>query len=219
MELLKRLAIGTANFGQEYHGTRCKDIDAILDYCQCVGIDMLDTAESYNWDYTKVNDYFKIVTKIKNDEKPRKSVYAILAHRQPLVHDLARICSYKSQNYCQKIGISVYETSQSYWVEMNIIQLPYSLWDRRFESFLPVYKKRGIEIHVRSIFLQGKILQEGKADAKDCIAFALMNPNVDRVIIGVDSLDQLKSNLDYFCKLDLMKKDDPNLIDSRRWVK
>lgn len=225
MELFKRLAIGTANFGQDYHGTRCKNIDAVLDYCQCVGIDMLDTAEAYNWDYTKVGGYFKIVSKVRKISHPDKpggiieippsKLYGCLVHNSTSQFVLDIIKNFRPERY-QKIGYSLYEFPPID-IQIDIIQIPYSLWDRRFEQTIEICHKKGIEVHIRSVFLQGKILQEGKADAKDCIAFALMNPYVDRVIIGVDSLDQLKGNLDYFCKLDLMKKDDLNLIDPRRW--
>ena len=224
MEIFKRLAIGAANFGQEYHGTRCRDIDAVLDYCQCVGIDMLDCADAYNWDWQQVSNYFKCVVKVQSFNQERiepllkQNPYCIMAHDSKLLY----INRWWDYAFSVLFGASFYEPNEFFSYcpdDIKVVQLPYSLFDRRWEDYFGQMRRRHIEVHVRSVFLQGKILQEGKVDAKDCIAFALMNPNIDRVIIGVDSLDQLKRNLDYFCKLDLLKKDDLNLIDPRRWEK
>ena len=41
----------------------------------------------------------------------------------------------------------------------DIIQLPYSILDKKFEPYFPLLKQKGIEIHSRSIYLQGCILK------------------------------------------------------------
>ncbi|MHC4160138.1 MAG: hypothetical protein ACYSSO_13790, partial [Planctomycetota bacterium] len=73
----------------------------------------------------------------------------------------------------------------------------------------------GVEIHVRSVFLRGKLLED--FSVYDCITFCLMNPYVDRVILGADSYDQFIYNLTHLDKLCEAKQDDINLLDPRKW--
>ena len=87
--------------------------------------------------------------------------------------------------------------------------------DRRCESDMLWLKENGVEVHVRSVFLRGKCLE--KATPQECLQFVLSNPYVDRVVIGVDSLSQLKENLDFLHKWESMKCDDENIIDPRKW--
>ena len=44
---------------------------------------------------------------------------------------------------------------------IDLIQIPLNLFDRRFEKqgYLEKFKKKHIEIHTRSIFLQGLLLE------------------------------------------------------------
>lgn len=60
----------------------------------------------------------------------------------------------------EKVGVSLYypeewEFLQKKRITPDIIQIPYNLFDRRFEKLLPEIKRAGVEIHVRSVFLQG----------------------------------------------------------------
>ncbi|KKM22426.1 hypothetical protein LCGC14_1625480 [marine sediment metagenome] len=178
--IFSRLAIGTANWGREYNGTKVpeKDIEKILSYCQCSGIDTIHTSAAYGWDWSKVNSYFRVITK-------------------------------------EKGCVSIYEPSEVPIALTNqtILQVPYSIYDRRFESMFSSWK--GSEIHVRSIFLRGKLLE--KFTPWECIAFCLMNPNVDRVIIGVDSYEQLKDDLRILHRMNSAEITDLDVIDPRRW--
>ena len=101
---------------------------------------------------------------------------------------------------------------------IDLIQVPFNLFDRRIlqKSLLKILKKRGVEIHVRSIFLQGLLLQEptshhsiiknnqklfndwnnfnlGKKKNKimNCIKFVTQFDEIDKFIIGVDNFSQL----------------------------
>lgn len=177
--IFNRLAIGTANFGKEYNGSKVSEDDQkrILDYCQCSGIDTIHASVAYGWDYSKVSSYFRIITK---------------------------------EEGC----LSVYDPSEvpTGLTEEDVLQLPYSIFDRRFER---VIWEVECEVHVRSIFLRGKLLEH--FNPPDCIMFALMNPNIDRVIIGIDSYEQLKDNLRIFHRMNLAEITDENILDPRRW--
>lgn len=211
-QIFGRLCIGTANWGREYNGAKVSEDDQerILDYCQCSGIDMIDTATAYEWDWTKVSSYFNVVVKISKDEPQPPDAWCIMAHG---IEAAERCCDLYGQ--FPHWGISVYEPQDIEDYVPNVYQVPYSLYDRRFEVCFPRILNT-TEIHVRSVFLRGRIIQAGVEPWK-CIAFCLMNPIVDRVIIGADSYEQFKENLRPFHRMDVMKKEDENLLDPRKW--
>ena len=101
----------------------------------------------------------------------------------------------------------------------DIVQAPLSLVDRRLveTGWLRRLHERGTEVHVRSVFLQGLLLlpqseipskfdkwrplwdhwhewlrQEGASAQNACLAFVASFPHVDRVVVGVDNLGQLR---------------------------
>ncbi len=136
----------------------------------------------------------------------------------------------------QKIGFSLYyphqlETLKKSHVDYDIIQAPFNVFDQRFISFFPQLRERGIEIHTRSIFLQGLFFKEIdelpenfnsiknriieiRDIADKCrvhlnellLAFGLLNENVDRIIIGVDSIEHLKNNLHTLNSIDKIEQ-------------
>lgn len=101
---------------------------------------------------------------------------------------------------------------------LDLVQAPYSVVDRRLATsgWLARLREAGTEIHVRSVFLQGLLLldetdmpsqfatfagtfMKWRAWLRDnrisalagALGFALANPAVDRVVVGVESLAQL----------------------------
>jgi aryl-alcohol dehydrogenase-like predicted oxidoreductase len=96
----------------------------------------------------------------------------------------------------------------------GLIQAPMSILDRRLidSGWLPRLYDAGTEIHARSVFLQGLLLMErgqipprferwadlwddwhdsldraGVSPLEACLGYALSNPEVARVVVGVDS--------------------------------
>ena len=137
-------------------------------------------------------------------------------------------------------------------IEFDIVQIPYSVLDQRFSPYFLELKEKNIEIHVRSVFLQGLVFKrwdrlekqflkiKNKLKTIDTIArelnipisalylnFAILNPLIDRVIIGVDSIMHLKenlANLKYIDKvkpvyeeISLIKEEDENIIVPVNW--
>ena len=132
----------------------------------------------------------------------------------------------------------------------DLIQAPFNLVDRRLEKtgWLKKLKDRGIEIHTRSAFLQGLLLMSPKiipakfaswtdlwnrwhtwlaehksAAVATSLAFPLSFPEIDRVVVGADSVSQLTQIIGATKNLpagDLpeMSCDDENLIDPSRWA-
>lgn len=229
MEVFNRLAIGTANWGQSYNGRQIPEEEqkSILDYCQSCEIDMIDWSTYYGTDFNPlgISSYFKKILKYHHLGRFSLSEpflseympYCLMAHGAEHFHSV-RQHGRESPDYVTKYGASIYEPSDLNRLPLHLIdvlQIPYSLFDRRFERYFAGFKAIGIEIHARSIFLRGKILE--KAKPHEAIAFCLMNPYVDKVIIGVDSFGQLKDDLRYFHRLNEMQETDENIIDPRKW--
>ena len=73
--------------------------------------------------------------------------------------------SIKEKKLIKNIGVSIYEESDLKKIPLNeidIVQLPFSIYDQRLIDNLTIKKliDMGISIHIRSIFLQGLLLQE-----------------------------------------------------------
>lgn len=126
----------------------------------------------------------------------------------------------------KKIGFSIYYPEQlerllNDKVKFDIIQFPYNLVDTRFEKYFEILYERRVEIHIRSVFLQGLFFMECKnlpqklIPFKDLLLkinalkikinrsienillnFAVQNTYVSKVIIGIDTFEQLKKNID-----------------------
>ncbi len=132
----------------------------------------------------------------------------------------------KAEGLVEKIGFSIYKPAEievlyKKNIKFDIIQFPYSVFDKRFNPYLADLKQRNIEIHVRSVFLQGlafmqeELLPENLFKARDyikklnkismksnisisalCQNFVLTNSLIDRVVIGVDNIEHFKKNIE-----------------------
>jgi len=106
----------------------------------------------------------------------------------------------------------------------DLVQAPYNILDRRLvtSGWLDKLKQSGAEVYARSVFLQGLLLMDDAARppyfdrwrplwdqwrrwlAKNdlaplqaCLSFVLARSEIDRVIVGVDSLEQLREALSF----------------------
>lgn len=72
----------------------------------------------------------------------------------------------KAEGLVKKVGVSVYDPKQVEAIldrfSIDLIQLPFNILDQRFLAggHLAMLKQRGVEIHVRSAFLQGLLLMK-----------------------------------------------------------
>lgn len=102
----------------------------------------------------------------------QKSFYAILVHNSlDLLLDGGRYISdilnkLKQRGLVKKIGVSVYNSENLIKIceilDPDIVQLPINVLDQRFiiDGSLKFLKKNKIEIHARSIYLQGLLLMD-----------------------------------------------------------
>jgi aryl-alcohol dehydrogenase-like predicted oxidoreductase len=103
------------------------------------------------------------------------SLYALLAHHaDDLLVDggdvlIEAMQALKQRGLVQKIGVSVYSAAQIDGLldrfAVDVIQVPMSVIDQRLlgSGHLGKLAARGIEVHVRSAFLQGIVLADTKA--------------------------------------------------------
>ena len=73
----------------------------------------------------------------------------------------------KKSGTVSRLGVSVYSAEDINGINndlLNVIQLPLSIYDQRLlkDGTIEELKMRGVEIHARSIYLQGLILEEAK---------------------------------------------------------
>jgi aryl-alcohol dehydrogenase-like predicted oxidoreductase len=67
--------------------------------------------------------------------------------------------------------------------------------DARFRPYLPILRRKGIEIHARSVFLQGLLLTgrivKIENPVETCLGYVLAQ-DVDYVVVGVNSEEELE---------------------------
>ena len=97
-----------------------------------------------------------------------EQVYGLLAHQPDELLNgdgvWALMSSLKREGYAKKIGASVYEEKEIDALmsrfDLDLIQVPLNLLDQRMLSSgkLAMLAARGVEVHARSVFLQGLLL-------------------------------------------------------------
>lgn len=133
------------------------------------------------------NSNFKLITKLAIDTRSpvnigslfeeslsklqRKSIYGVLLHDAEALNSsysryiASQIRTLKVSGLVKKVGISLYHPEQTKFFDIlqpDIVQIPLNLLDQRFlqNGLLSQLKAQGIEIHVRSAFLQGLLLMQ-----------------------------------------------------------
>jgi len=159
----------------------------------------------------------------------QKKLYGLLLHRPEdlsgsrggqLIQALADL---KDVGIVQKIGVSIYSPDELEMVckkiNIDLVQAPLNVVDRRMETsgWLDRLKSDGVEIHTRSVFLQGLLLMErskipmkfsrwsnmwniwqenlrelGVTPLEACLSYPLSLDQVDQVMVGVDSAKHLQ---------------------------
>ena len=209
-----------------------------------VGIDLFDTAVQYGEAEKRVgqfsNSEHRIVTKIGNfshqnslkkqlvnsfKHLERQKIYGCLFHEvDDLINNFdlwEELFAYKKEGRINKIGYSVYEPSEllallEAGMQPDIVQLPFSILDRKFGPYFDLLKNKGVEIHVRSVFLQGLLFKKSTDLPKNikplapiidevrnlsiefntsilnlCLGYVLHKYQIDYAIVGIDHVDQL----------------------------
>jgi aryl-alcohol dehydrogenase-like predicted oxidoreductase len=157
-----------------------------------------------------------------------QSLYGLLIHRsadlfgakgKKIVNALNNL---KSRGFVKKIGISIYDSSEleklSNQIKLDIVQAPLNIIDHRLinSGWLSKLYKADVEVHIRSVFLQGLLLMskqnrphkfnrwknlwkiwhewlnDNQITALEAtIRHAISVKKISKVIVGVDSKKQL----------------------------
>ena len=102
-----------------------------------------------------------------------KKLYGLIIHNPNILDEIMfkKICKQVvnlKKNIINKFGISIYNPWELNKFKslkiIDILQVPISIFDRRFlkKNLLKKIKKNNIEIHARSIFLQGLLISNYK---------------------------------------------------------
>lgn len=189
-----------------------------------------------------------------------KSLYALLLHRSEDLSGkygkrlIAALEHIKSSGLAKKIGVSVYAPSDldsvMHLMSVDLVQAPFSVVDRRLETsgWLERLYALDIEVHVRSVFLQGLLLMQRGAipdkfnawsgvwdrwcaelrklnvtASRACLGYPLTRPEISRVIVGCQTSAELKALLSDMSRLSnddwsFMASEDSLLINPSNWA-
>jgi len=156
----------------------------------------------------------------------RENIYACLFHNSNELYEnkhlWKELIAYKKAGKIKKIGYSLYApleliTLLEEGLVPDLVQVPYSILDRKFEPYFELLKEKGVEIHVRSVFLQGlyfmpiEELDPIYADIRQSLksvqlirerndlsvlelafCYVAQNKFIDYVVLGIETAQQLE---------------------------
>ncbi len=224
------------------------ELKTIFDVAKQLGIKNLDTAKAYGNAEERIGEFsdnqFNIISKFPKVDSEAAlhlaltetltllkidSIYGYLAHNADVLIENPSLWNAlldaKNKGKISKIGFSLYQPEQlEKLLELNcipdLVQLPYSILDRKFEAQLSILKELGTEIHVRSVFLQGlyfmnpnhlpeklqplqsnltelhQLCDEHNVSVGEvALNYVIANANIDQLVIGIETAEQLQQNI------------------------
>lgn len=159
----------------------------------------------------------------------------------------------KNRGFAKRIGISIYNSNEIEKIcdrlRPDIVQLPLNVIDQRLlkDGSLEFLHRKGIEVHVRSVFLQGLLLMpiegipdyfrpwrhilkdwheacalQGVSKLQAALNFTLNLNMVDCVVVGIENLKQFKEILgvldfDNCFDYEDLGSDDVGLVNPVNW--
>ena len=236
--------------------------EKVLGNVNTVDFDIVTKSRAFEQDIINENEANLVINDLDHSLKllKQKSLYAFLVHHgedllKPggeMIFNKLQIL--KEQGLVKKIGFSAYIDNQLIKIierfDIDIIQLPMNILDNRLinNGLLNKLFSRGIEIHTRSVFLQGLLLMdmdkrpkyfdrwsklwkfwyEWLTDNKlspleASIRYMISKPEISRVLVGVDNKEQLKNIINASdgnvpTIPEELKTDDPDLLNPGNWV-
>ena len=233
------------------------------------------TSESVIGDYS--NSRFKIITKLPplpNDVNDvsgwvrqqidgslarlqTKNLDALLLHRpQDLTGEFGTklekiIGELLSEGVMKRFGVSIYAPDELTTIvghfPIDVVQTPFNVFDQRITPWLETLSRNGIEVHARSVFLQGLLISPANARParfrkwedqfnhfdnwvsalsmsaiSACLGVALNQPGISHLVVGALNSSQLLETAAQIPKVfshrsEDMQSNDPGLIDPRVW--
>ena len=269
-----KLALGSANFGLDYGVANnsgrisASELIDILLFAKNACIEVIDTAQAYGDSESRIGSLcdenkFNFVTKIGAEFTNSALDHSVISSVKQSCRRLNQSRLYAVMLHCPEIllsdqGSEVVRGLQmlkeqgiiSRVVKLDIIQVPFNVFDQQILSsgWSDKLKSNGVEIHTRSVFLQGllllqrsslpdyfmtywpahfdswyKFLNYSRADALEvALKFALQQDWIDKIVVGVDNVSQLKALVEIeksseLKDFPLLGCNDPNLINPSKW--
>jgi hypothetical protein len=233
------------------------------------------TSESVIGDYS--NSRFKIITKLPplpNDVNDvsgwvrqqidgsltrlqTKNIDALLLHHpQDLTGEFGVklekvIGELLSEGFIKRFGVSIYAPDELTTIvghfPIDVVQTPFNVFDQRITPWLETLSSNGIEVHARSVFLQGLLISPANARPAHfrkweaqfnqfdnwvselsmsaisvCLGVALNQPGISHLVVGALNSSQLLETAaqipkEFSHRSEDMQSNDPGLIDPRVW--
>jgi aryl-alcohol dehydrogenase-like predicted oxidoreductase len=187
-------------------------------------------------------------------------LHALLLHRSEELRGIkgdllySALIDVKHNGLVDKIGVSIYNPCELDALmprfSLDIVQAPFNVLDQRIATsgWLRRLYGQGIDVHVRSVFLQGLLLMtrerrperfrkwESIWDAwhawldeqrltplQACLGFALAQSEIAQIVVGVDSKAQLQEVLANNAPIDVAPPSTvisthPDLINPSSWI-
>lgn len=187
------------------------------------------------------------------------ALYGVLLHHSADLLDDAGPAIYeallklKEYGCISRIGVSIYDPEELDVLcdryKLDLVQAPLNIVDRRIASsgWLRKLKELGVEVHARSIFLQGLLLmgpserpaafgkwerlwrewhswltEQQVSSLTACLSFVMSHPDIDRVVVGSDTKQQLVEIVEASLAAVALPPasmccEDLNLINPSRW--
>ena len=231
---------------------------------ESVGFDIVTKLPPLPSAETSVTQWVHDQIKNSLSKLKRNSVYGLLLHNPADLlaangeELLAALVNLKRDGLIKKFGVSIYSPteldslfSQIPKFKPDIVQAPLNVIDQSIASsgWLTRLSEMNVEIHVRSVFLQGLLLQQPNERAAGfsrwtsvfaqfdswsnaqqmnplaaCLGHVLSYPEVSKVIIGVTSANELRqiiaaSSGDHVRAPQSLQVTDVDLIQPMNWNK
>ena len=185
------------------------------------------------------------------------SLDALLLHRSQDLTDAhgaelyAAINSLKVKKIIQRFGVSIYAPDELTGIigifDIDVVQAPLNVFDRRILGVIDQLTALNIDVHVRSVFLQGVliakpenrpqrfqpwsehfarfdewVLSTGLSAMACCLGFALQQSGVAKLVIGTTSPESLTEIMTSIPNMKLevpadLQSSSEQLIDPRVW--
>ena len=180
----------------------------------------------------------------------------LLHHPQDLIGPhgselYAAINSLLSEKIIERFGVSIYAPNELDGIigkfNIDVVQAPLNVFDRRIIGVTDQLSALNIEVHVRSVFLQGVLIANpkdrpqrfqpwsehfarfdewvhstGMSAMACCLGFALQQPGVTKLVIGTTSKESLAEIMTSIPNIHLevpadLQSSSEQLIDPRVW--
>jgi len=150
------------------------------------------------------------------------------------------------ENLINRIGVSIYTIDEALYIledsRIKVLQIPFNFLDKQWNNsiFQEKIKKNNIEIHARSIFLQGILINNYNtwpilntttkniydtinklcehfqlSNIEFCIKYVLSINYINKIIFGINNLHQLKYNIMLFNNITIFTEEELDYINSK----